>query len=531
MNKIVLYGEESRSKLLAGVDKIVRAVACTMGAAGKNVLIGDAIYHDGWLIPTPIRVSKDGYTVAKYFDLVDPIEQRGAMMIKEAATKTVEEAGDATTCTCVLAGALISEGSKKINAGANSQQIKKGMDTALIHVLESLTKMSIIVKGDKSRINQIATVSANNDTEIGKLISDTFETIGEDGIIDIEPSKGLITETKITDGYRLNRGWLSPWFINNRAKETCEFTNPLILMYQNKINHHTQIDMALDIAVAENRPLLLICDDCVDEALAYLSINTQNKSISACAVKSPFGDNKNEEMEDIALLTGGIYLSDIKGIDIAKEMELSLFGQAGKVIVSKNEAVIISGVKDEAKFDEMIADLRMNLTQAKTEDERFPIEARIARLTGSTAVIMVGAATETEMKEKMDRVDDAVRATKAAISEGGLAGGGTGFIRVKNDIQTYPNADFNSGIEIVFNALEMPLKQICQNAGMNELNILVKIKSANGNVGYNVLADKIEDMAEAGIIDSTRALKSAITNAVSVAGMILTCECCIITQS
>lgn len=531
MNKTVLYGKDSRAAIQSGVDKIVKAVACTMGAAGKNVLIGGAVYHEGWLIPTPIRVSKDGFTVARHFDLIDPIEQRGAMMIKEAATKTVEEAGDATTCTCVLAGSLISDGIKKINAGANSQQIKKGMDAALVHVLGSLTKMSIPVKGDKNRIKQIATVSANNDAEIGELISDTFDKIGEDGIIDIEASKGLTTEIKITDGYQLNRGWLSPWFVNNRAKETCEFENPLILLYQNKINHHTQVDMALDIAVREQRPLLLICDDCIDEALAYLSMNTQNKSIVACAIKSPFGEYKNEEMEDIALLTGGVYLSDLKGIDIAKEMELSFFGQAKKAIVSKNETVIISGAKDEVKFEELIADLRMNLTQMVTEDEKFPTEARIARLKGSTAVIKVGAATETEMNEKMDRVDDAVRATKAAIREGGLAGGGTAFLRVENSIQTTTNSDFNAGIEIVFSALEMPLKQICENAGIDDPEILKNVKSEKGNMGYNVLSGKIEDMAEAGIIDSTKALKSALTNAVSVAGMILTSECSIITQS
>ena len=530
MNKTILFGKESRDKLLLGVKKIADATRCTMGAAGKNVLIGEAVYHEGWLVNLPNRVTKDGWTVAKAFELSDPVENRGAMMIKEAATKTVEQAGDATTCTCVLAEYLISAGMKLIDEGANSQELKKGMDLALEYVVAELTKMSTPVKGNIERIRQIATVSANNDTVIGDLIAAAFEKIGDEGVIDIEATQGTKTEIKITDGYKFERGWISNLFITNRPKETCEFNNPLALMYQNRINHHTQIEKAISIALQQQRPLLIISEDCVDEGLAYLAVNNYNKQIVVCAVKSPFGENRNEQMEDIALLTGGDYISDIRGIDI-KEVEFENLGQAQKVIITKTETVIIKGNKDESKFEEFLNDLRMNLAEAKTEVAKFPIEKRIASLTSKGAVIKVGAATETELNEKLDRVDDAVRSTKSAISAGFLPGGGTAFLRVKNTIQTETNKDRNSGINLLFESLAQPLKQICINAGVNEMNIHSSVSKATGNVGYNALTGELVDMVTDGIIDSTKALTSALTNAVSVAGMVLTSECSIITNS
>ena len=389
--------------------------------------------------------------------------------------------------------------------------------------------MSTPVKGDIEKIRQIATVSANNDTEIGDLIAEAFKKIGDEGVIDVEESKGTKTEIKITDGYKFERGWISQFFINNRSKETCEFDNPLILLYQNRINHHTQIEKALQIALQQQRPLVIISEDCVDEGLAYLSINNAQKRIAVCAVKSPFGENRNDEMEDIALLTGGDYISDTKGIDI-KEVQLANLGQAQKVIISKTETVIINGGKDEAKFDEFVNDLRMNLAQAVTENDKYPIEKRIAKLTGKGAVIQVGAATETELNEKLDRVDDAVRSTKSAIAAGYLPGGGTAFIRIPfggDNLDT----DFNKGKYMLFNSLSSPLKQICINAGVDSESIYEKVKKESGNVGYNVLTDKIEDMVKSGIIDSTKALTCALTNAVSVAGMLLTSECTIITKA
>lgn len=530
MIKSVLFGKESRDKILAGVQKITKAVRVTMGAAGKNVLIGEAVYGQDGLVHFPTKVSKDGYTVTKYFQLPDAEENRGAMMITEAATKTVEQAGDATTCTCVLAESLITNGMKLIDEGANSQELKKGMDKALEYVVEQLTKMSTPVKGNIERIRQIATVSANNDSSIGDLIAEAFEKIGDEGVIDIEASQGIKTEINIIDGYKFERGWVSNYFVTNRAKETCEFTNPLILLYQNRINHHTQIEKAITIAIQQKRPLLIISEDCVDEGLAYLAINNYNKQISVCAVKSPFGENRHEAMEDIALLTGGDYISDTRGLDI-KEIEFRNLGQAQKVIISKTETIIIKGDKDEAKFQEFVDDLRMNLAQAKTEQDRYPIEKRIAALTSKGAVIKVGAATETELNEKLDRVDDAVRSTKSAIAAGFVAGGGTAFLRVKNTIQTETSKDRNLGIELVFNSLSEPLKQICENAGVDSSEILLKVSKETGDKGYNALTDEIVDMVEAGIIDSTKALSSALTNAVSVAGMVLTSECSIISTS
>lgn len=528
MIKSVLYGKESRDKILNGVQKITKAVRVTMGAAGKNVLIGEAVYGQEGIVNLPTKVSKDGYTVANNFELPDPEENRGALMVREAATKTVEEAGDATTCTCVLAESLITNGMALIDGGANSQEVKKGMDLAAEYAVSELTKMSIPVKGDIERVRQIATVSANNDSVIGNLIAEAYSKIGDEGVITAEEGKGTKTEIKITDGYKFERGWISPYFVTNRAKEICEFINPLILLYKGKINHHTQIERAIEVSIQQTRPLLIIAEDCADEGLAYLAINNSRKAFMVCVVKSPFGENKDEEMKDIALLTGGDYVSDTSGIDI-KEVTYENMGKAEKVIISKGETVIVSGNKNEEKLDELIADLRMNLTQVKTEADKYPIEKRIAKLVGKGAVIVVGAATETELNEKLDRVDDSIRSTKSAIASGFLPGGGTAFLRVENNIQTQANKDRNLGIGLVFSALSAPLKQICENAGIDGSPIYEKVISKTGNIGYNALTDSIEDMVKSGIIDSTKALTCAITNSVSVAGMVLTSECSIIT--
>jgi chaperonin GroEL len=530
MIKEVLFGAESRERILAGVQKITKAVAVTMGAAGRCVLIGEATYGNDGIVNLPTKVTKDGVTVARHFSLSDAVENRGAMMIIEAATKTMQEAGDSTTATCVLAENIISNGMKLINEGANPQQLKKGMDNALVYVVKELKKLSTPVKGDIERIRQIACVSSNNDNVIGDLIADAYSKIGDEGIIDIEASNGVATEIKISDGFKIDRGWISPLFVNNPAKEICEYDNPLILLYDKKITHHTQIERAIGVSIQENKPLLIICEDAEEEGLAYMAINTYQKRFRVCAVKAPeFGNLRREWMEDIALTTGGDYVSDLHGLDI-KEVELSNFGQAEKVIISNTETVIKGGKKNQEKFDEFIADLKMNLTQAKTEDEKYPIEKRIARLNSSVATIQVGAATETELKEKLDRVDDSVRATRAAISEGFLAGGGTAFLRIK-----FPEIEGGSklidGMELVFESLVMPLKQICENAGVNGELILAKVLDKSGNIGYNALTDEIVDMVEAGIIDSTKALRCALTNAVSVAGMVLTSECSIITIS
>lgn len=533
MVKKVLFGKEARDKMLSGVTKIVDAVKVTMGANGKCVLIGNAIYGNDGLVQLPTLVTKDGYTVTRHFQLEDPQENRGAMMIKEAAMKTVEQVGDATTCTCVLAEALISNGMKLIDNGANSQQLRKGMDKALEYVIGELKKISTPVKGNIDRIRQIATVSANNDISIGNLIAEAFSKIGDEGIIDIEPSSGIETEIKISDGFKFERGWISPLFVNNPAKESCEFENPFILLYEKKITHHTQVEKAVTLAMQANKQLVIICEDADEEGLAFLAMNNHQKRIRVCVVKSPeFGTLRLENMEDIALLTGGTYISDSKGTGI-KEIDDSYFGTAKKVIVSKKETTIIGGEKKGEEFDEFIADLKMNLTQCKAEDERYPIEKRIARLTGGVAVIKVGAATETELNEKLDRVDDAVRATRASISEGFVAGGGMAFLKMPKHIKVDNEiSDFEKGERLVMLSLSAPFNQICENSGVNPDDILLKmkeVKSAKKTIGYNALTDEIVDMVDAGVIDSTKALRYALTNAISVAGMVLTSECVIVT--
>lgn len=532
MLKEVLFGADSRKRILSGVVKISNAVRVTIGAAGKCVLIGDSDYGKNGMVHLPTIVTKDGWTVCKHFELPDAVENRGSMLIKEAATKTMQEAGDSTSCTVILAESLISNGMKLIDEGANSQQLKKGMDKALEYVVEELKKSSTPVKGNIERIRQIATVSANNDKVIGDLIADAYSKIGDTGIIDIEASNGTSTEIKISDGFKIDRGWVSPLFVNNKAKETCEFDNPLILLYDKKITHHTQIERAIGLAIQENRPLFIICEDAEEEGLAYLAINSYQQRFRACVVKAPeFGNLRREWMEDIALTTGGDYVSDLHGLDI-KEVELSNFGHAEKVIISNTETIIRGGKKDTEKFDEFIADLQMNLAQAKTEDEKYPIEKRIARLKSSVAVIQVGAATETELNEKLDRVDDSVRATRAAISEGFVAGGGTAFLRINPPITIFGrNEGIMKGADLIFDSLKKPLIQICENAGVDSQGIYLKVSAAEGNMGYNALTGEIVDMVEAGIIDSTKALRCALINAVSVAGMVLTSECSIITTS
>ncbi|MGL4501104.1 MAG: chaperonin GroEL, partial [Planktothrix sp.] len=492
----------------------------------------DAVYGNDGLIHLPTIVSKDGWTVTKYFFLSDAAEHRGAMLIREAATQTVIEAGDATTLTCVLAEALVSRGMELIEAGANSQQLKKGMDSALKFVIEELKKISTPVRGNLERVRQIATVSANNDKAIGDLIAEAVGKIGYDGVISIEQSRGMETEVKVTDGVRVDRGWISPLFVNNPAKETCEFENPLILLYEKRVTHHKQILPAVEISFKSGRPLLIICEDAADEGLAFLAVNAAQKKANVCAIKSPeFGDKKREWMEDLALLTGATYVSDIRGVKI-DEINISHFGGAKKTTVSKGQTVIVGGEGDQEEIQDMVNNLKMNLAQAKTEDDKLPIDTRIARLTGGIAVIHVGAATETELTEKMDRVDDSVRATRAAIAEGFVPGGGSAFVRLGLYRDGSELTDMDKGGQIVHSSLRSPFLQICENAGVDGRNILKEVmQSKQPNSGYNVLTDKIEDMVEAGIIDSTKALICALTNAVSVAGMILTSECSIITIS
>lgn len=535
MKKEVFYGSEARAKILAGVQKIVKAVSVTMGSAGKTVLIGNAFYGNDGLVNSPSIVTKDGYTVARHFELFDQVEQRGALLIKEAAFKTVEEAGDATTATTVLSGALIEGGMALVDAGANSQEVKKGIDKAVELVIAELKDMSVKVAGDNNKVFQVATVSANNDEVIGRYIADAYEKIGHDGVIDIESSNNINTRIKVADGFKFDKGYISHLFVTNKAKEVCEFENPLILLYDKRINHHSQVQRALEISIQANvnRPILIICEDAEGDGLAFLGMNNVNKAIRTCVVKSPsFGDERLDYMEDIALLTGGRYISDLHGLDI-KQVTLEQLGSAKKVVVTKEETVIIGGKGDKDAIQALVDDLRMNLTQAKTEEEKAAIEKRIARLTGGVAVIEVGAATESELGEKLDRYDDAIRSAKAAISDGIVAGGGTAFLRIseKLDLKKTDLTDFEKGHQLVVQSLKAPLKQIVTNAGLNVDDILSQVSHKDKEFGYNVKTNKAENLMESGIIDSVKALRCALVNASSVTGSAITSECIIVTTA
>lgn len=525
MNKKTLYGAEARAKTLAGVNKIADAVSVTLGPQGRNVLISQSMVVDYGVHSLPIEVSKDGYRVTQRFDLDDPFEKAGILLVKECAQKSVDQSGDGTTSSVVLMRAIVAEGIKLINAGANPMELKRGIDRAVEYVVGELKMAAVKIGDDNEKIFQIATISANNDVVIGRLIADAFKKIGSEGIIDIEAGKSVKTEIKIADGYKWHYdNWISPLFVNKPEKQICEFEDSLILLYHGRITHHTQVKRALEITMQAGRPLLIVCEDAAEEGLAFLAMNNIQKRVQVCVIKSPgFGEARRIEMEDMALLTGGNYISDIRGLNI-KEVEGINLGQARKVIVTKEETVIIGGIHDGEGLEKLLADLRMDLTRAKNEDERFPIEKRIAKLTGGVAVIQVGAATETEMKEKLDRFDDAVRATKAAISEGYIVGGGTAFLRIK------------TGDKIVDSALTTILKQICYNVGLKPKkwwefwkpkNVFDTVNQSIGNIGFNAKTGIIEDLVKAGVIDPVKVLRCAIQNAASSASMILTSECLI----
>lgn len=515
MRKKTLYGEEARQAIMDGVKKIAAAVKCTLGPSGRNVLISQSMVVDYGVHSLPIHITKDGYTTTKGFDLDDPHEKAGVLLIKEAAHKSVDQSGDGTTTTVVLAEAIAAKGIELISKGYNPMELKRGIDKAVESAVEQIKAMATPLKGNIDKIRQIATVSANNDPEIGGLIADAFARIGDEGVIDVEAGASVKTEIKIADGYKFERTYVSPHFITNREKQTCEFENAFILLYEKRINHHTQIEKVLAEVADQDRPILIICEDADEEGLAFLVMNHLQKRIQCCVVKSPsFGEGRREEMEDLAILTGGYYLTDSKGVGI-KEAGSGHLGYAKKVIVNKDETIIIGGNTHTEALENQLNELRMNLTQVKNEDEAFPIEKRIARLTGGVAVIQVGANTETEMKEKLDRFDDAVRATKSAIAEGFVPGAGTTFLNIK------------TGNPVIDAIMEAPLRQICNNAGVDADLILKKVMDSEGSVGYNAKADKIEDLVEAGIIDPAKVLRCALQNAASVASMILTTECLI----
>ena len=526
MRKHTKYGADARASILEGVRKIVKAIKVTLGPNGRNVVVSQSAVVDYGVRSYPLNITKDGVSVARSFDLADDLffEKPGVMLVKEACQKTVDQAGDGTTTCAVLLEAIAEGGIKAIQGGENPMLLKKQIDLAVENVVASMKTMSTPIHGDVEKIRQIATVSANNDSDIGNMIASAFEKIGMDGVIDLEASNSTKTELKMSDGVKIPRGWVSPYFITDRGRQTCEYNNPFILVYDKRINHHTQVVKAVDIAVSEGRPLLIFCEDAEGEGLAFMSINTAQGKFQVCVVRNPgFGEDKKEHIEDLCLVTGATKVSDLTGTDVRK-VDKKHLGSAKKVVVSKDDTVIIEGGSDEKAVESAINELRMNLTQAKTEEAKAPIEKRIARLKGSIAVISVGAATETEMKERLDRFDDAVLATKAAIAEGYVAGASTAYIRAAQNLTVK-----NEGERVVYNALMAPINQIIANGGNEKeaKKIVAEILKAEKNYGYNAKTNKVENLVVSGVIDPVKVLRCALQNAASSATMLLTCETCI----
>ncbi len=519
--------------MFAGVEKITDAVKVTLGPEGRNVLYAGSYQADYGTHSYPLEVTKDGFRVTQRFDLEDFFERAGANFVKECAYKTVMQAGDGTTSTVVLMRHMVYRGMRAIRWGANPMKLKRDIDIAVARVVSVLKTRAIQIGEDNARISQIANISANNDPEIGGKVAEAFKKIGHEGSIDIEASKSVATEIKVAKGYRMESGWLLPQFVNKKERGTTEFEDPLILLYNKVITHHKQIEQMIAVVLAARRPIVIVCAGAQEEGLAYLAVNNQPRMdkngqyveapIKCCIVKAPPSMHQ-QEMEDLAILTGATFMADNRGTDI-QEMKLSDFGTAKRVVITKDEAIFIEGRSKEPNLENLITELRIQKKEAKNEDEAAPIEKRIAKLTGGVAVIQVGAATETEMKEKMDRFDDSVRAVKSAIAEGYIAGAGTAYLRIR------------SGNKIVDSAMDMILKQICYNVGAPPKNwweiwkrkgVFERVRAASGNIGYNAKTGKAEDLLEAGVIDPVKVLRCALQNAASSATMMLTTECSIV---
>lgn len=520
--KKLIYGDEARAKLKAGVDKLANAVKVTLGPRGREVIL-----EKKWGSPT---VTKDGVSVAKEIELSDPYENMGAQLVKEVASKTADVAGDGTTTATVLAQAIYEEGLKAIAAGANPVYVKRGIDEAVKIVIEELKKISKPVSGRKE-IEQVATISANNDPEIGKIIADAMEKVGKDGVITVEESKSADTILDVTEGMQFDRGYLSPYFVTNAEKMEAVLENPYILIYEKKINNIRELLPVLEKVVQTNRPLLIIAEDVEGEALATLVVNHIKGVLKVCAVKAPgFGERRKAMLQDIAILTGGTAVTEDLGIKL-ESVDLDMLGKADKVVVDKDNTTIIGGKGSQEDIKARIEQIKKQIETTTSEYDKEKLQERLAKLAGGVAIIKVGAATEAELKEKKDRVDDAVHATKAAVEEGIVPGGGIALYRASRALCNIneENSDKAWGIKIVKNACKMPIKQIAYNAGFEGSVVIEKIKEVDDpNYGFNAATGEYVDMVEAGIIDPTKVVRTALQNAASVAGTMLTAECLVV---
>ncbi len=521
MAKIIKFDSEARAMLKAGVDQLANAVKVTLGPKGRNVVIEKKFGAP--------QITKDGVTVAKEVELEDKFENTGAQLVKAVASKTGDDAGDGTTTATILTQSIVNEGLKNVTAGANPMDLKRGIDKAVGKVVDYIKENAEIVGDNYSKIEQVATVSANNDPEIGKLLADAMRKVSKDGVITIEESKSRDTSIGVVEGMQFDRGYLSGYFVTDPEKMECVMDNPYILIYDKKISNLKEFLPILQPAAESGRPLLVIAEDVDSEALTTLVVNRLRGGLKICAVKAPgFGDRRKAMLEDIAILTGGVVISEEKGLKL-EQATLEMLGSAEKVTVTKDNTTIVNGAGNKDSIHDRVAQIKNEIENTKSSYDKEKLQERLAKLSGGVAVLYVGANSEVEMKEKKDRVDDALRATRAAIEEGVVVGGGTTYIRAQKALADLKgdNDDEQTGINIVSRAIEEPLRVIVENAGGEGAVVVNKVREGEGDFGYNARADKYEDLRAAGVIDPAKVARVALENAASIAGMFLTTECLI----
>ena len=521
MAKDIKYDVDARELLRQGADALANAVKVTLGPKGRNVVIEKKFGAP--------RITKDGVSVAKEIELDDPFQNAGAQFVKSVASKTGDDAGDGTTTATVLTQAILTEGMKNVAAGANPLDLKRGIDKAVGKVVESIKAQAEQVGTNYDKIEQVATISANNDAEIGKLIADGMREVSVAGVITIEDAKGRDTVLKTVKGMQFDRGYLSAYFVTDPEKMTCEMENPYILIYDKKISNLKEFMPVLEPAVQSGRPLLVIAEDIDSEALTTLVVNRLRTQLKICAVKAPgFGDRRKAMLEDIAVLTGGVVISEEKGLKL-EQATIDMLGTADKVSVSKDFTTIVDGHGDKEAIVQRIQQIKNEIKNSTSEYDKEKLQERLGKLSGGVCVLQVGAASETEQKENKDRCDDALCATRAAVEEGIVTGGGVAYIRAQAALEGFSgdNADENTGIQIIRRAIEEPLRQICKNAGVEGAVVVNKVREGEGNFGYNAKNDTYGDLREVGVVDPAKVTRVALENAASVAGMFLTTECVI----
>ena len=521
MAKEIKFNIQAREELKKGVDELADAVKVTLGPKGRNVIIEKKFGAP--------HITKDGVTVAKEIELEDPFQNMGAQLVKEVASKTGDDAGDGTTTATVLAQAIVNVGLKNVAAGANPMDLKRGIDKAVAKVVEGIKAQAQEVGDDFEKIESVARISANNDSEIGQLIAEAMKKVKKEGVITVEEAKGTDTTVDIVEGMQFDRGYISPYFVTNTEKMECEMDTPYILIYDKKISALKDMLPVLEATAQTGRPLLIIAEDVDSEALATLVVNRLRGSLKICAVKAPgFGDRRKEMLEDIAVLTGGVVISEEKGLKL-ESTTIEMLGRAEKITVNKENTTIVNGMGSKDSIAARVAQIKAQIETTTSDYDREKLQERLAKLAGGVAVLYIGAASEVEMKEKKDRVDDALSATRAALAEGIVPGGGVAYIRCIPALDGLKgaNEDETTGIEIVKRAIEEPLRQITANAGVEGAVVVQKVKDGEGDFGYNARTDTYENFFAAGVIDPAKVTRVALENAASIAGMFLTTECVI----